>query len=412
MEEIHGAAGHLRLSRPRPASPRPPATPPGPAPDRRRPPTRTDHAQRIGNLGWGLWDLRTGRTHWSDRLYLIFGRDPGRGPAAPRPARRGRRPRRRRRWPCTSSARCWTAARRSTTRSASCAARRPATYGSWASRCWTPPARPWRCAASARTSPAGGAASARSRPPAPSWSAASSPRSVTRRSSCSGRSCRCPRASSTNRGCRPPCATCPRATPRGSAATGTRRRAIDGDGVFLAIGDVSGHGLNAAAAMARLRNGLSGLAFSGAPPDRLLGWLNRLTLHWPTSLTATVFAGRYDPERAHAHLGPGRAPPARPDPRRQGRHARPAGGRPARRGGVPGVRDRDDLARAGDLLLLYTDGLIERRDRDLQEGLDLLVHAASTADSNDPERRPRPRPAGLRRPQPQRRHCVVAIQIE
>src|SRR5216683_557790 len=40
--------------------------------------------------------------------------------------------------------------------------------------------------------------------------------------------------------------------------------------VLLAIGDVGGHGLEAAAGMARLRGALAGLAITGAPPDRLL----------------------------------------------------------------------------------------------------------------------------------------------
>src|SRR6266567_7014036 len=49
--------------------------------------------------------------------------------------------------------------------------------------------------------------------------------------------------------------------------------------VLLAIGDVGGHGLEAAAGMARLRGALAGLAITGAPPDRLVGWLNDLVWH-------------------------------------------------------------------------------------------------------------------------------------
>ncbi|MBO0770040.1 MAG: SpoIIE family protein phosphatase, partial [Actinobacteria bacterium] len=46
--------------------------------------------------------------------------------------------------------------------------------------------------------------------------------------------------------------------------------------VLVAIGDVAGHGLAAAAGMARLRGALAGLAITGAPPHRLVGWLNDL----------------------------------------------------------------------------------------------------------------------------------------
>ena len=42
---------------------------------------------------------------------------------------------------------------------------------------------------------------------------------------------------------------------------------MPGGSVLLAIGDVAGHGLDAAAGMARLRGALAGLAITGAPPS-------------------------------------------------------------------------------------------------------------------------------------------------
>jgi Stage II sporulation protein E (SpoIIE) len=51
------------------------------------------------------------------------------------------------------------------------------------------------------------------------------------------------------------------------------------DKVLLAIGDVGGHGLAAAAGMARLRGALAGLAITGAAPEQLIGWLNDLVWH-------------------------------------------------------------------------------------------------------------------------------------
>src|SRR5262252_3692373 len=65
--------------------------------------------------------------------------------------------------------------------------------------------------------------------------------------------------------------------------------------VLLAIGDVAGHGLEAAAGMARLRGALAGLAITGAPPDRLVGWLNDLVRHVAPEHTASVIAGYFDP---------------------------------------------------------------------------------------------------------------------
>ena len=88
--------------------------------------------------------------------------------------------------------------------------------------------------------------------------------------------------------------------------------------VLLAIGDVGGHGLEAAAGMARLRGALAGLAITGAPPERLLGWLNDLVWHVSPEHTASVIAGYFDPRRAGPDLGAGRPSAACPGPRRLG----------------------------------------------------------------------------------------------
>jgi serine phosphatase RsbU (regulator of sigma subunit)/PAS domain-containing protein len=41
---------------------------------------RLRHTERLGNLGWGEWDLRSGHAEWSEQLYRIFERDPAAGP--------------------------------------------------------------------------------------------------------------------------------------------------------------------------------------------------------------------------------------------------------------------------------------------------------------------------------------------
>src|SRR5215510_2652863 len=70
---------------------------------------------------------------------------------------------------------------------------------------------------------------------------------------------------------------------------------MPGGHVLLAIGDVGGHGLAAAAGMARLRGALAGLAITGSPPERLVGWLNDLVHHVGPEHTASVVAGYFDP---------------------------------------------------------------------------------------------------------------------
>ena len=153
--------------------------------------------------------------------------------------------------------------------------------------------------------------------------------------------------------------------------------------VLLAIGDVGGHGLEAAAGMARLRGALAGLAITGAPPERLLGWLNDLVWHVSPEHTASVIAGYFDPDdRVLTWSQAGHPPPvlvhgawARPlDP--------PAG---ILLGAGRGPYEAARLSlRRGDLLLLYSDGLVERRDRSIQDGVAKLVTAVRGV--GDPER--------------------------
>jgi len=153
--------------------------------------------------------------------------------------------------------------------------------------------------------------------------------------------------------------------------------------VLLAIGDVGGHGLEAAAGMARLRGALAGLAITGAPPDRLVGWLNDLVWHVSPEHTASVIAGYFDPaERLLTWAQAGHPPPvlvrgawALPlDP--------PAG--ILLGAGRSSYEVKTLRLRQGDLLLMYSDGLVERRDRSLDEGVARLVAAVRGTD--DPER--------------------------
>jgi serine phosphatase RsbU (regulator of sigma subunit) len=157
---------------------------------------------------------------------------------------------------------------------------------------------------------------------------------------------------------------------------------MPGGHVLLAIGDVGGHGLAAAAGMARLRGALAGLAITGSPPQRLVGWLNDLVHHVDAEHTASVVAGYFDPpSRVLTWAQAGHPPPvlvrdgeARPlDP--------PAG--ILLGAGRAGYEASSIALQQGDLLLLYSDGLIERRDRSLEAGLTELTRAASG--NSDPE---------------------------
>ncbi len=65
--------------------------------------------------------------------------------------------------------------------------------------------------------------------------------------------------------------------------------------VLLCVGDVAGHGIEAATSMVVLRNALRGLAVTGAGPGQLLSWLNMVTHHLTGGVTATAVCGLYDP---------------------------------------------------------------------------------------------------------------------
>jgi serine phosphatase RsbU (regulator of sigma subunit) len=157
---------------------------------------------------------------------------------------------------------------------------------------------------------------------------------------------------------------------------------MPGGHVLVAIGDVAGHGLAAAAGMARLRGALAGLAITGAPPERLVGWLNDLVRHVGLEHTASVVAGYFDPvTRVLTWAQAGHPPPILI----RGAWARPVDP-PA---GIllgAGVADYGSATLAlarGDVLLLYSDGLIERRYWSLDDGLAALT--AATRSSSGPE---------------------------
>jgi serine phosphatase RsbU (regulator of sigma subunit) len=183
---------------------------------------------------------------------------------------------------------------------------------------------------------------------------------------------------------------------------------MPGGHVLLAIGDVGGHGLAAAAGMARLRGALAGLAITGSPPQRLLGWLNDLVHHVDPEHTASVMAGYFDPQsRVLTWAQAGHPPPLL---------VRGAGASPltAPAGILLGAgRSSYEAAslalEPGDLLLLYSDGLIERRDRSLEQGLATLTGAA--AGINDPERVINTVLAALESTDPEDDTCLVALRV-
>jgi stage II sporulation SpoE-like protein len=180
--------------------------------------------------------------------------------------------------------------------------------------------------------------------------------------------------------------------------------------VALAVGDVAGHGLNAANGMAHLRFALvAWLAIGIDDPATLLGHLNRLCGR--LRITGTAVLGVFDPGPATFTWA--RAGHAAPLLARAG-HAAPLD-RPD--GLLLGADDdatypvRSPALLPGDLLLLYTDGLVERR---VPATPSLLTQVAGrlAAASAGPDRPALSRLAGeLNRPSPDDDTCTLTVRV-
>src|SRR5580658_8113766 len=148
---------------------------------------------------------------------------------------------------------------------------------------------------------------------------------------------------------------------------------LPGNDVLLVVGDVAGHGIDAVTGMVAARNSLRGLAITGTGPAELLRMLNGVMCHLTSGVVGTVVCGLYSPDTRLLRW--------------------------ARAGHLPPVLLRDGIARElplpggvllgmdpdacyeeavlplepGDSLLLFTDGLIERRGDSIEDVLGEFV---------------------------------------
>jgi signal transduction histidine kinase/FixJ family two-component response regulator len=154
--------------------------------------------------------------------------------------------------------------------------------------------------------------------------------------------------------------------------------------IAVSVGDVVGHGLPAAIVMSRLRAAVSATALTGAGPDAVLSSLDRYAAGIPGARCATVSYAVIDtgqpgdgaasisyscaghpypllvtPDQTPVFLQAGRRPPV------------------AASASELKANTADQELPAGSLLLLYTDGLIERPGETLDEGFARLQAAAA-----------------------------------
>jgi serine phosphatase RsbU (regulator of sigma subunit) len=161
---------------------------------------------------------------------------------------------------------------------------------------------------------------------------------------------------------------------------------VDDGGTTIVVGDVAGHDQDAAAIMAQVRNVLRGVAHTlQEPPAAVLAALDRAMRDLQVDALATAVLARVEQSDEHRRRGvrrlqwsnAGHLPPLL---------VRPAGGAELLRtppdlllGLDPSTprSDHDVVLPAGATVLLYSDGLVERRGADLDDGLEWLRRTVS-----------------------------------
>jgi serine phosphatase RsbU (regulator of sigma subunit) len=147
--------------------------------------------------------------------------------------------------------------------------------------------------------------------------------------------------------------------------------------VLVVVGDIAGHGIDAVTGVVAARYCLRGLAITGAGPAELLALLNSTICHLTTGVVGTAVCGLYNPSShvlrwARAgHLPPvvarGETAAVLPLP-----HGVLLGTDPD-----ASYEEFTVSLEAGDTVLLFTDGLIERREIPIDEALDAFARGAA-----------------------------------
>ena len=153
----------------------------------------------------------------------------------------------------------------------------------------------------------------------------------------------------------------------------------------IVVGDVVGKGVQAAATMAQLRNGLRAFSLDRMKPSSTVARLDRLADEVLETAFATVLYAVVDPQALVCRYTSAGHPPA-VVAHADGRVELLEGGRGLPLGtGVAGTYGQDVVQlTAGSVLVLYTDGLVERRGASIDEGLERL-QAAIADGPRDPE---------------------------
>ncbi|MEV5974174.1 SpoIIE family protein phosphatase [Streptomyces sp. NPDC051921] len=156
--------------------------------------------------------------------------------------------------------------------------------------------------------------------------------------------------------------------------------ALPGGRTGLVIGDVMGHGIHAAAVMGQLRTAVRTLARHDIAPARMLRSLDAVVADLGEDEMATCVYAVHDPATAVWTIArAGHPPPAVVTPDGAITFLDGPPGTPLGTGAHEFGTEEVTLPTGG-LLVLYTDGLIESRERDLDQGMDRLARALRDMD--------------------------------
>jgi signal transduction histidine kinase/serine phosphatase RsbU (regulator of sigma subunit)/DNA-binding response OmpR family regulator len=148
--------------------------------------------------------------------------------------------------------------------------------------------------------------------------------------------------------------------------------------IALVIGDVMGRGVRAAAVMGQLRASVRAYARLDLNPGELLRLLDQAVAEMSESTIVTCVYAVYDPQaRTLTYANAGHVPPLVTSP--GARTATLTAGDPPLGTGLYGGQVSSIHFPAGSRLVLYTDGLVERRESDIDLGIDALIALLDTS---------------------------------
>ncbi|MCW7947043.1 PAS/PAC sensor protein [Streptomyces hygroscopicus] len=154
---------------------------------------------------------------------------------------------------------------------------------------------------------------------------------------------------------------------------------LGGGRTALVIGDVMGRGVRAAAVMGQLRTAVRAYARLDLPPHEVLQLLDGLAAEIDANQIATCVYAVHDPNEGRlVYASAGHLPILVRDERGNVLRTDEPTGPPLGTGGWMHASGSVPLS-PGSTAVLYTDGLVERRDADLDEGIEALESALAGA---------------------------------